>query len=489
MIASCLLIALIAAGADGEAADAVDPEVYFRETIVRAEATELQGMLAVLSATGDKELAPVFAALGRCPDPQKRQLGLAALVRLLGPDAADILLERLRRDADPQVRRQALGELITLEAIHEQHLAEALEAEDERIRCLAACSLAERGQDLQTTHVLTELVESDDPATADLARLGLLALGHREQLAPLREVLCNPQTNELLRKLLLEQIERGRIAAAAEIVREVARTASKPLRTTAYEACAAICPDADQMLQEAIKQTDDLVFAVQLLAILAELPEPEDQLRTLGRGDGAAAVMARFELARCTRSAELGRHIAEAMRLGHPIIVDRILRCAREDIEDNAGLAGAYAPSLLEYIRRVEPHPRRPGVEHRLAAGAAGVLADLGTREALMGLEQLLSGRFSARLRAVTAGLLESQNVACCELVRPLLTSPYENLSTNAALVLGYFADPSAKERLARVVRDNRAGDPSLAALASWYLLKIDGREESVARSVAARIR
>jgi len=467
----------------------LDPQAILTASLANPDIAELQPTVAILAATGDKELAPIFQAMCRDADRSRRQLGLAALVQLLGKAATDTLLERLHDDPSIEVRRQALGQLISLGTVGDQDLLAALDGDDERIRCLAASCLAERGNRQGAEAVLGELTGSTDPATASLARVGLLALGHDDQLDPLGQVLCNERSSELLRRLLLEQIQRGKVVAAAELVRRVVETGPRALQVRAAKTYASISDDAAPLLVQRIRQSKDLVYQTQLLSILADIDGAVEHLSALAAIEGPLAKLVRFELARLRDGPQAREAVLDAMRDGHPVIVDAILSRARDDVDQKGKQAEFYAPGLLAYIGSLEPRPRRLGAEHRLAARAAAVLADLGTPEAMEGLKRILTQRYNARVRVTLAGLMECKNAAVCDLVRPLLSSPYGGLATDAALVLGYFADPAATPSLRRMIRQQEGTNPGVRALACWYLLKIEGTSAAAARRTAEAIR
>ena len=125
---------------------------------------------------------------------------------------------------------------------------------------------------------------------------------------------------------------------------------------------------------------------------------------------------------------------------------------------------------------------------HYHAARAATILTDLGTAEAVGGLRAILSGRHSAVVRAVGAGLLRSKNRIACELARPLLESPYEELYADGALVLGSFGDEAARRRLEEFTAGSGRHPAPLVALSCWYLLKISHQTEAAGRQLARQI-
>ena len=73
----------------------------------------------------------------------------------------------------------------------------------------------------------------------------------------------------------------------------------------------------------------------------------------------------------------------------------------------------------------------------------------------------------------VVGGLLTTENRAAALLVKPLLDSPYNSLTTTASLVLGRFAEPAAAKRLGAVIRHPQRHPPQIVTMACWYLLKI----------------
>jgi hypothetical protein len=89
----------------------------------------------------------------------------------------------------------------------------------------------------------------------------------------------------------------------------------------------------------------------------------------------------------------------------------------------------------------------------------------------------------------VATGLLRSKNPAARDVMRPLLASPYEELATDAALLLGRFGDADAAGSLKAIAADRDKHSTLLLTMANWYLLKIDGRSKQVAETLAKTIK
>ena len=162
-----------------------------------------------------------------------------------------------------------------------------------------------------------------------------------------------------------------------------------------------------------------------------------------------------------------------------------VLDRAGQDANSLGAKADFYTPALLAFIRSVEPHPRVMEKEHFLAAGATEQLVKIGTPAAMGGLKAILSERATAITRSVAAGLLRAKDPKTIELVRPLLQSPYSELSLDAALLLGQFGDPSARPKLQNILAQADQQPPTLVVLASWYILKIDKQADAAVAQLA----
>lgn len=488
-LAGILALLLAAGAARGQAARAQTPLAYLSRMVTDAD--KAAPTFATLRGTEDKHLAPLFRALARSGDKQRRMFGLLALAELMGAEAGDVLLDRLQNDPTMPIRAAALARLIDLKAITNEQLANALSIPDENVQCLAARELVHRGQAGVAVGVLEKLAASKDPATSSLSRMCLLGLGRRDQEPALRKVMRDPKTPPAALLLLLRQIERQKITAAMGLALHVATAEEHPskLKARAYQAVSAISSLGAVTLRDAILKSRRTVFRAQVLKVLSSRDDAGGHLQAIAKGKDPVAALARFELARKTGGPTAAGAVIGVIDLQHPVLVAYVLDRAGEDIKARGKEAGFYTPGLLKYIRSVDPKPTRMGKEHFFAAGAAARLIQLGTPEAIAGLKQILSGRKSAISRSAAAGLLRAKNPAARALVKPLLNSPYGELATDAALVLGHFGDPAAAGYLRNVLAHPKRYPPALLVLASWYLLKIDKQTRPAAAKLAKLVK
>jgi len=466
-----------AVSAERNLADAlVDPD--------RAEFT-----LAALRSTRDADLAPLFLALARNGDKDQRMFATISLAELAGADAADALRERLRADAVMAIRCEALLQLQDIRAVTDNDLLEALKAPDESLRCLAARGLVEMGRGDAAEDTLVKLTASRDTATAAMARMALLGMGRREHSEALSKLMLDPATPREVVSLLLAQAREQKVAAALPMAHRVATSAAPaPVRALAWQAVCAVSPRGPAVLAEAIDVSKELILRIHLLRALSDHQAGREHLKALSSGRDAVAALARFELLRDKGGLLAAQATGEALRLEHPIVVDYVLIRAGEDAEGRKQQADFYTAPLLDYVRSVPPQPREMQAEHYRAARAATILADMGAPAALAGLREILTGEYSAVVRAAAAGFLKSDNPATCDLVRPLLKSPYDELHSDAMLVLGHFGDASAIEPLRKFLSRTKGRSPAMIALVSWYYLKTQRLTRRTAQKLAESV-
>lgn len=433
--------------------------------------------LAALRATGDRDLVPLFAALTRATGRPNHIMGIAGLAQLGGPQAIEALHHLARRDPSERDRTQALAELLAMEAANTELLLELSDSPVDGVRLVAARELVIRGRGREAGAALEKLVASADARTAAMARMSLLGLGRGKQYGPLAKILRDPATAARTVELLLGQIAEEKIAAAMDLAGEIAASRDRVdrFRLVAYRAIASGAGGTAKLL-DAIARSDRTVFRVYLFRILIKAEAKPDQWAPLAKGTGAVAALARFELARPRGGRVAARAAADAVACGHPVVVVHVLNRAKEDVDSVGPGADWYTQVLLGMIRDV-PARRGPVQWEGKAAGrAATLLGDLGTPGALAGLRSLLTGAKRERKLTVVGGLLGTENRAAALLVKPLLDSPYNSLSTTASLVLGRFAEPTAAKRLGAVIRHPHRHPPQIVTMACWYLLKIHKR-------------
>lgn len=477
-------------------AAAAAPQVPTQKALEYLSATladdqKADAVLLTLRSTGDKDLAPILRAAARSGDKRRRLFGLLALADLLDKDAVEDLLDRLNNDPVMAIRAEALARLLELKAVTAEQLAAAIKIPDESVQCLAARELVQRGQVADALEMLRRLADSKDSGVAGLSQMCLLGLGQRDHEAPLRKIMRDPNAAPALLTVLLRQIEEQKIAAATALALEVAASEqqSPQLRARAYEAVSAVSSVGSVAVRDAIVNANAVVLQSQLLRVLADRPDAAQHLPAVVAAGGPIAALARFEQARQAAAQNAAQIVQEVTDLQHPVLVAYVIDRARHDIKAQGAKADFYTPALAKYLLSVDPRPSRLGKEHYLAAGAAGRLIELGTPAALAGLKAALSAKGEGIRRATSAGLLRTSNPAAAELVRPLLQSPYEDLATDAALVLGHLGDPAATEYLGGLLANPQRQPPALLVLASWYLLKIARQTQPAAAQLANLIK
>jgi HEAT repeat protein len=463
-------------------------------------------VLTALRATDDKDLAPFFIAMTYSGDKDRRLFATSALADIAGKDAAATLSQRLAKDTSMTIRTEALIALAVLQSVDQQQLVDAMKTSDEGLQLIAARTAIHQKNPAIAADTLKTLANSKDPATAGMAQMSMLGLGDSSVLTSLRETFTktNPPTDPAVLTILLDQMVEEKIAAGGELAQAVTK-ADQPwqVRLRAYRSLAAVRPDGAKLIYEAILANAQAgtVFQVHLLGELAGLPQHAEYLEKLKDGDTALAVLARFELARPAGGQAASDALAQAVALGHPVVIDYLLSCAREDFLSNAtnpastaGDAGKdapafkadfYVPMLLELIESVKVDPLEVRDEHVRATKASTMLADYGSPAAMAGLQKLLSGNYRPAMRMAAAGLIKTKNPQATNLLRPMLASPYEEMSTDAALVLGHFGDKDAAACLKDITDHSDNHSTILVAFAHWYQLKIQGKTRQAAETLA----
>lgn len=491
-------------------------------------------VLAALRASEDPDLLPMFEAFCRSGDKDYRLFATAALAQIGKDKAKDALSQRLADDPSPAVRIEAMLGLSTLKLITPQQAVEAMKSPDEQLQMIAARSAARMAAGTQPSgdeslaqqaeKTLEKLVGSRDGATAAMARMSLLSLGNKDQAVPLAKLLQDDKTPAEVVALVLDQVASEKIVAAAELVRPLAQ-GERPwqVRLRAFRAVSAIDPKAGDALAAEIKKSDQTVFRVHLYRLLAVRGDSAKHLEDLAKGDDAIAALARFDMAKAqcqsdkltatqpgsqqassqaspAQVAKASQAAVEAVKLLHPVVLDYVLDRGRDDLDMASGTQDArttagdatvscgpdiYTAALLHMLRNVEGDATHVKAEHVRAVRAATLLCDMGTPDGIAGLRSLLSGKYTTAMRLAATGLLRSQNKAACDLMRPLLASPYQEMSHDAALVLGRFGDKDARPSLLEIASKSDRHPMLLVVLANWYILKIDEQSKAAAAALA----
>jgi len=470
-----LIVAAVCASIGAAPADDNDPLAILSRMLADSEKTE--PVLVSLRATGDKDLKLLLEALSRSKDPQKRRFAVAAMVEIFDREAVDLLKQRLTADPSKAIRVSAMARLVALDALKTDEIGKLLSSSDEEIRCLAADAMVRREQGRSVLKHLRQMANSQDLPTACTVRLGLVSLGETDHLEWLGKLVESEQTETDLILQMLSQIAEERITGAVDLAKRVANSdRSDEVRIQAYWAICDALPDAGEIIYRAIRRSDSMVFAVNLLRVLSQTRDAETYVKQLAKQNDPVGRVARFELVRSDGGTAGIWAVRDVLVRPHPVVVEYVLDRARQDVDARGKDAGFYAQALLGYVNSHRSGSSQMTAEHYQIAKAATILADLGTPEAVGGLKKLLSGSYGPTVRAVAAGLLRAKNPIACDLARPLLKSPYPELVCDGALVLGRFGDPSGREKLAEFAAGSGAQPLPVKVMSCWYLLKIEGR-------------
>ncbi len=486
-LAVCLLTAAAAARAQN-ATPAAAAKVWLSAAL--EDPKKQDAVLTALRVSGDRDAAPIFAALTRSGDKRHRLAATAALARLAPEQAPPVLLERLRQDSLHTIRAEALAQLLELKAISVEQLQEAVQIDDDNIRCLAARGLVRLGQKTQAAAVLRKLVESKDLATACLARVTLVGLGEMDHLAPLGAAMHDASTADSIVALVLQQAGDEKALPVRELAGEIAGSARPvAVRVMAYKTLAALAPDGPALLAKAILEQKQIILRVHLMNLLSSADNNRQALTSLADDDGTIGVLAKLELGRAAQDAQAGQAAGQALHLGHPVVVDYVLDRVGKDVAAHGAKTDYYTAPLLGFIRSLDSDSREMSVAHIRAARAATLLCDLGTPAAMAGIKELATGRHGTLTQAVAGGMRWSKNRSVCDIARLMLDNPYHAVAVDAAMTLGMFGDPQARDPLARLLARHDREQTTLVTLAAWYLLKIESQSLLAAQDLAKQIK
>ena len=448
-------------------------------------------VLTALRATDDKDLAPFYKALAASGNKDWRLFSIGALADAAGKDAAATFSDRLKNDPSMVVRTEALLAMIALKVGSDDELTAAMNAPDENLQCIAARTLIQKDASRDAAlKALEKLTASKDTATAALARMSLLGQGRKDQLDPLRAMMKDPQTPSDVLAIMLEQVGEEKIAPAAELM-EMVIASDQPwqLKLRAHRSLSAISDKPPRLLLDAIATADQTVFRVHLTRALALRSDSAAAIEELAKGEGVVAAVARFEKARPAGGDAASKAALDAVRLAHPVVLDYVLDRARQDLKERPAECDFYVPALVNVVESVNADPQDIKQEHFKATRAGTILADLGSPRAIDQIKKILQGKYTAVTRVMATGMLRSTNPAMCDVARPLLDSPYGELSMDAALLLGRLGDKGASGALRAVTDNPQKNSILLVVMADWYRLKIDGRSKAAAEALAKAVK
>ncbi len=452
------------------------------------------GVLLALRGTRDPSLAPVYQAALNHKDKGIRAAALQGLDQLLEAKAAPIMLEVLNSEADISLRAGAMAFLLERDALSTEQLAQAAKIPDERIQRLAGNALARKGAAEQARPILTELLKSTDPVTVNMARLSLIKAGDTRHVPAVQETIRNPDTKPADLATMLQQIREEQIYPVAQAV-AYATTDEHPegIRILAYSTLAKVAGNAAELLSGAIDAGERTGYKVRLLNILAEQKDVGPTLNKYAKEEGLFGTLATFEAARVGGNAQAARDAAlAAVKTDVPLATDYVLSRAEEDVHDETPATGAdlYVPALVYVINQAPADTRRLTRAHARAARSAAILVDLATPAAEAALTKILSGRYAGPKRMAAAGLLPAKvNDLAVKLAKPMLDSPYQPLATDAMLTLARADQSAALPKLKDVLKHAGRHPPEMRALASWYIIRLEGDPKTAASTVAKTLK
>jgi HEAT repeat protein len=179
---------------------------------------------------------------------------------------------------------------------------------------------------------------------------------------------------------------------------------------------------------------------------------------------------------------------------GHPVMIEYVLARMRTDVaasvEKKNNHAVFYIEPVLRYIRSLDLETTEMTPHHDRAALAVELLCDLGAPQAVAALREILAGRSNSALRRLVAGALyRSKNRAAVELARPLLDSPFGELKTYAALLLGREGVEAAIDPLLDIQRTEKRRGVDVLTLANWYLIQMSGQAAASVANIAKSVK
>jgi len=506
----CLLTTLMISLASAAQSAPTDGVAVLKGLISDPDPKIVNMAILALRATDDRDLVPLMQALSKSGNRGFRLFAVSSISQLvwekknpLSPDqerqhlwtendAGPLLIDRIANDSDNTVRAEALQTLVDLKLQTGDVLMTAAKLGDESVQCIAARALVDMGRLDDARRILPKLVESKDSPTSAMARMCLLAAGNTDMLAPLRQIIRDKATDTIIVSLLLEQIGDMKISAARPVAEDAiaAEHLDPMLKVRAYRAISAIDKDGAALLAKAIAATDHRRFQCFMIRTLAERPDSADALKTLAKLKDMPGILARLELARMDKDLKgIATPLDEAINLGHPIVIEYVMDVARKDARERHQAADAYTPALLKFVQSVSRDETSMKPEHIQAALAIKLLVELNSERSLAGVKKITTGPYDALLRMTATGLYKCDNLpAACELAAPLLKSVYEDVRQDAALTLGRNGDRRAMAELTNIV-SNAQDKPALLAVASWYLLKTQGKSADAAKELAKTIK
>jgi hypothetical protein len=284
-------------------------------------------------------------------------------------------------------------------------------------------------------------------------------------------------------EMMLRRIHEDRIVRAAAIAEQLSVSGpTEEVRLNAFRVVSELSPDAGKRLMAELAKSDrPTTSQVLLVRMVAGLKDSAPNLEALAKGTGLSAALARLALARVAMDASTTKAAADLAAFGHPFVLEHLLGAIREDLSKAPDKADVYTPVLLDLLRKT-PDGASPSeiASQDVSARAATLLGDIGSPNSLAGLKEVLAGPYGEPKRAATFGLVRTKNNAASDLVKPLLDSPYPELSVTAAVCLARHNNKEGLRGMRDVLLNLTRYRSDRAAMTCWYALKLSNEHAAV---------
>ena len=444
-------------------------------------------VLAGLRSTKSPSLLPLYKIFITSDDKALRMIATLQIAEIAGDKSVKMLRERLLKDPQMAIRVRALLELEKLKKLSEKDLDEAIKMNDQEIRLIAARALVRKRQFAKAKPVLRKLIKSKNQYTSVFARITLVRLGDRPQIAPLKKIALSNETDADLKLFMLTHIMEEKIEPLLPIVEELTEdTVSNKIRIRAFQALSVLSPQSLQKIARKITDSDSVYLQINLLRIIANSKNPDQIMRGLSKIKGVVGKVARFEYLRSLADQTTSIAVQELLESQHPIVIEYVMNRMKDDIKKLGKKANFYTKPVLKYINSVKLTNKGMTRVHDQVAKAISLLGDLGSADALAGIKKILAREDKDTLVTLAVGALyRSTNKAVAPLVKPLLKNPLWNIKYYAALTLAKFGNKTAIPVLIEIQNSKNTQTVDLMTLANWYILELTGNAKTAFEKIA----
>lgn len=449
---------------DARATEDLIARLHDRDDLLRMAAAEALGAL-----TDQRAIQPLIRATLRDPAPQVRAHAAAAVARLEGDRAVDVLVAALA-DPDYGTRLRALEALEAIRVEDTSHLESALRDPNVEVRRRAALALERVGYlDRVIRELTSDSRQTRERAYASLAELGSVGL--------LDSVVAYIHHESFEVRALVARIcgELG-VARVAPLLRARLDDEAWPVRAAIAEALGRLkAPDTAGALVKLLSDPEESVREAAAEA-LASYPPGDlvahiDQL-TAAYDTGSVVVRTQMLVL-------VGRFEGAEGRAADPLLVR-----ASVDASDAVRLRAVSALGARSDEVRVQPLVARltdASLEVRMAAVEA--LGSAATNEAFEGLLGALTGAAPALRDRIAESLSRGARQQLFVRLEEIEKAPSIDVQLGVAWTLGKCGAAAGVPVLARFLRDKNA---VLRASAAGALAKIDDRDARDALLTAA---